>query len=424
MTYKIALKISIYVILVVVLMVSMKPVALKTEFYLWQRAWTPQTQAGIARAVEYANGFMILAGEFDLKEKRLNFRRVHIKWDTLSTPRISVTLVFRIRTPISSFLSAGQIKKVGTFLNDRFNKIIKEAHNKGVQVVGIQLDYDCPTSKLTDYRKLLAYVMTHHPKWIWSITTLPTWSSHADFKKLVASLNYFVLQVYTFERPQQLGDDLAIVHTTQVYDYIKQVSEIKTPYYLALPTYGYAVIFDESGRFVGLEAETPSHQWPPTYAIKEVMSQPTDILPIVTKLKAYPPKGMLGIVWFRLPIDGDMYNWSWPTLRAVMAGKLPTITFQVEVRKVHDSLYEVWVKNPEKSGYFGRIDIIIKQTECRIVAKDTLRGFSERVSDRVHILTGKVPAPNEQAMVTWYNVTNCNKDTTKPFQILEIKALQ
>jgi hypothetical protein len=435
MIYKVKASLIFYIYIILLLFVIIgviiftklpNPIALKTEFYVWQRAWIPETQASIVRAVEYANGFMILAGEIDVKEKHLNFSPIHIKWEALSIPRISVTLVFRIRTPVSSFLSDNKIKKVGTFLTKHFNKIIKEAHSKGVQIVGVQLDYDCPTSRLTDYRKLLTYLITHHPKWIWSITTLPTWLSHADFKKLVARLNYFVLQVYTFERPEQLGDDIAIVHTTQVYNYIKQVSNIKTPYYLALPTYGYAVIFDEYGRFVGLEAETPSHQWPPTYSIKEVMSQPAEIVPIITRLKAYHPKSMLGIVWFRLPVDGDIHNWSWSTLVAVMNGELPLITYQAEVRKSHNGLYDVWVTNAKDSDYLGRIDITIKQTGCRIVAKDTLRGFSKKVSQNgsIHILTGKLPTPSEQVMVAWYNVDCKNTENTKPFKITNIKALQ
>ncbi len=432
---EIILKRSIYVLSVILFFIGVmifirqqKPITLKTEFYVWQRAWTSEVQKGIVRAVEYADGFMVLAGEVDVQKEQLEFRVVPVKWAVLSKNPVPVTVVVRMRTSLHLVLKNDGIEEAVTFLIKHINEIVHAAQAQGVHIAGIQLDYDCPTSRLKDYRTLLKRLIASSSESVWSITTLPTWLSKTEFKKLVAQLSYFVLQVYSFEVPEQLGDDVSIVHTERIPGYIRQAVAVETPFYIALPSYGYAAIFDEQGRFVGLEAETRAQQWPPTYTKKEVMAQPDEIAPVVTQLVAQPPERMLGIVWFRLPVDGDKYNWSWLTLLAVMDGKLPVInTYQVEVRQASDALYEVWVTNHEHSEYHGRIQMTIQQTEeCGVIAEDLLRGFSEKVAERdnVHILTGKVPSPGKQAMVSWYRVACKSVRDNQLFQVSEVKSLQ
>lgn len=408
-----------------VVTIKLKPADLKTEFYIWQRNWTQKVQASVARAAEHANGFMILSGEFDVRKNHMAFSPVHVRWDIFSLSDTVVTLVFRIRTPVSCFLENNGTEQTGAFIEKHLSKIITDVREKGIQVSGVQLDYDCPTSDLSEYGRLLTYLIGLHPDWAWSVTTLPTWLPHEEFEKLVARLDYFVLQTYTFQRPVKLGDDLSVIHTAEIPKYIEQASSAITPFYVALPTYGYAVIFDENGCFTGLEAETASHQWAPAYTVKKVMSQPADIALIVSQLNTDSPKGMLGMAWFRLPVDGDTYNWSWPTLLAVMKGRLPEISYQAELRRVNSGLYEVWVTNPADSGYSGRIKLTIRQTGCHIIAKDMLRDFSEIISEnnRVRILSGKIPLPGRQAMAAWYSV-HCEKTDHEPFQIFKTEVLQ
>jgi hypothetical protein len=412
--------------IVIILMILKEPVVLETQFYVWQRAWSEAVPKAVARATKSADGFMILSGEVDVKEKHLAFHPVAVKWETLANTPVSVTLVIRMRTPVSDLLRQGRVKEVADFLAKQIIGIVEEMQQKPIQVAGIQLDYDCPTAGLMDYRQLLMQLMVRYPHWQWSITTLPTWfNKSVAFKKLVANLDYFVLQVYTFERPSQAN--LAIINTARIPGYLQQAASVNAPFYLALPTYGYAVVFDEQGHFVGLEAETESYRWPTTYSVQEVRSRPAEIVPVINDLNEHPPQGMLGIVWFRLPVEDDRRNWSWTTLQAVMAGRLPEITYyQVEVRQISQILHEIWVTNADNSEYQGRVQFTVKQIDCRLLARDTLRGYSEKVLNQgEYILTGKVPMAGKQVMVAWYSV-NCENtlENNKIFQISQMEALQ
>jgi hypothetical protein len=38
-------------------------------------------------------------------------------------------------------------------------------------------------------------------------------------------------------------------------------------------------------------------------------------------LQQHPPRNLVGIAWFRLPIESDQRAWSWQTWRAVMLGR-------------------------------------------------------------------------------------------------------
>jgi hypothetical protein len=44
-------------------------------------------------------------------------------------------------------------------------------------------------------------------------------------------------------------------------------------------------------------------------------------------------------------VEGDRRNWTWPTLRAVMAGRVPRIDVRAAVRKPEPGLVEVDVTN-------------------------------------------------------------------------------
>ena len=62
-----------------------------------------------------------------------------------------------------------------------------------------------------------------------------------------------------------------------------------------------------------------------------------------------PAPGADGILWYRLPVAGDRLNWSWPTLRAVMAGRAPG-RGRAAVREPEPGLVEIDLVNDGEGG--------------------------------------------------------------------------
>ncbi len=200
-------------------------------------------------------------------------------------------------------------------------ELVSTAGAHGVSARSIQIDYDCPTSGLGEYAALLRQLRTRMPDTELSITALPSWLGARQFRLAARNVSYFVLQVHSLEKPRTVADPIILCDTRKIPGYLRSASALGVPFMLALPTYGYRVSFDEEGRFASLCAEGPFREWRPGFEVRLAMSDPVKIAGVVRALSLSQPAHFLGLVWFRLPVDSDDLNWSWPTLLAVMAGR-------------------------------------------------------------------------------------------------------
>ena len=110
---------------------------------------------------------------------------------------------------------------------------------------------------------------------------------------------------------------------------------------VALPTYGYMIAFDSKGAFAGLSAEGPMRNWQPDMQLREVRSDAAAMAGLVRGWNLERPEPMRGIIWYRLPVEGDVLNWSWPTLSRVMTGETPGSSLRAEVRRPQPGLIEL-----------------------------------------------------------------------------------
>ena len=79
-----------------------------------------------------------------------------------------------------------------------------EGRAKGIALSEIQIDYDCPESKLDDYRALLPLLRKAAAPLPLTFTALPSWmGQRRAFGKLIAAADGYVLQVHSLAPPQQ-----------------------------------------------------------------------------------------------------------------------------------------------------------------------------------------------------------------------------
>ena len=136
-----------------------------------------------------------------------------------------------------------------------------------------------------------------------------------------------MLQIHSVSDPR-----LGLFDAEQGWQWVQQLSKISAvPYLIALPAYGSAVISTASGYKV--ESETPLRdQRQSANAVQELMADPQMLQAFVQKLQNQTDEKLKGIIWFRLPLEGDKRVWPLSTLIAVAQQGVLTPNIELEIR--------------------------------------------------------------------------------------------
>lgn len=381
-----------------------EPRPMEHAYYVWQMQWTDSVREAVAHAAPEADRLMVLLGEVNAVDGALTYVPARPDWQSLARENARTALVLRAGVNLGTFLSDPELGGAAEYLFDILETARSTARDAGVQVVGVQLDYDCPTSKLGDYRRLLNALRSRLTDVDLSITVLPTWIRRWEFGDLVEGLAYYVLQVHSLETPTTVDEPIVLCDTSRIPGYLRHAAWVGVPFYLALPTYGYRVVFDESGTFTALSAEGPAPATDPAHRVRLVIPDPMDIAAVVRSVEEAPPRGCRGFAWFRLPNTGDELNWSWTTLAAVREGRVPRTAFDVEIRNPSPGLYEAWITNTGETRVWDPVAFEVRWTGMQLVAHDVLGGFEgepNRDSKMIR-LTGAPPHDSEPAMAAWF----------------------
>jgi hypothetical protein len=347
--------------------------------------------------------FMALGAEFNAQGDTLHADVFPVDWSAFGKP---VWIVIRAHRLPGIDEPEGRSNAA-----DALAQIARDILANAGDAQGVQIDYDCATANLPHYADLMDALRGRLPDTPLSITALPTWLPQRSFKDLVADLDHFVLQAHSLERPDHIDDPVTLCNTAKVSGWVARADELGVPFYVALPTYGYRLLFDERGAFAGIRAEQDEQNLL-GHTVKEVYADPAAIAGIVRTTMAKPPRHCRGFVWFRLPVEGDRLNWTWPTLARVMDGRAPDSEIHIEVRSPQPDLHEVWVAN--RGGYRPAepLRIAVEWTYSEMVAHDALGGF--RCNAESHVdsarITGPAPAPGDERMAAWYRFAPMGND--------------
>lgn len=363
---------------------------------------------------------MVFAAEAGWADGRLNFRTMEVDWPALASTHKPVILVVRMGVEFARLLQAPDGGGVASALAQKLESLTKTVGERGVAVAGIQLDYDCPTAQVRGYARLMQELHRQMPATRWSVTTLPDWLRSRSFRSLVKGLDFFVLQVHSFRKPAGPDDAKVLCDPVKIPEWSRQAARAGAPFYLALPTYGYQMIFDSAGRFAGLIAENRAVMRPRDgMRVTTVSSNPEAMAGIVRELRG----GRLGascrgIAWFRLPVETDRLNWSWPALRAVMNGRVPTTRYAAEVRSVSADLFELRVRNAGERDDAASLSLTLALPDRPLIARDLMNGYGEG-EDRATI-SGPAPRLGRPILAGWFRFAPSTSDLSTSFTVQRI----
>lgn len=290
--------------------------ALKMEGYVWQSPDRAEVMAGAERA----------AAALDA----LRFRAAEMRW---TGARLETEQVISDKLPVQG---CGLVVRIGAsaatldWTSER--RVEVAAVVARLAALGpreIQIDYDCPQSRLGLYRELLddwrkaAGAVPLMP------TALPSWLEGEGFAELARESPGYVLQVHSLQLPESPGEPVVLLDPEAARRAVAKAAALDVPFRVALPTYGCEVWFDDAGQVVEVVSEDEGPGFRPA-GRSFAYADPAEAAALVAGWESEGLETLTGLVWYRIPVAGDRRNWRWETLEKVVSGEVPKAVVEVE----------------------------------------------------------------------------------------------
>lgn len=383
------------------------------EAYVWQRQWTSAVRAAIAETSPLS-GLVVLGAEVDFRRQPVRVARVTLDPSLRGRP---VGVALRVHTFPGRFADSPEAVRLVAGLS---RGLVQEARRAGIPLSEVQLDYDCPDSRLEDYPTLIAAVRKETAPVPVTITALPSWLRRQEaFGGLVAAADGYVLQVHSLSPPA--GPDapdtpLTICDPEAARQAVEKAARFRQPFRVALPTYGYSVAFDARGRRAGVSAEGPPLLPPPGGSLRTVRSDPAAMAALVDAWTEDRPAELAGVIWYRLPLESDRLNWPAATFRAVLAGRTPRVEVAAEVRRPEPGLFEIDLVNRGEAEAPWPAWVRVRWRHPRTHAADGLADYRiARTAPREIQLARAFPdgapgRPGDRRTVAWLRLAPASGD--------------
>lgn len=363
--------------------------ALPHDAYIWQRAWTPPVVAAARQSSDIVRSWRILLAESDQAGR---WTAVAVPWAEIASAQRPIVGVVRIDGRLDEQRMAALLDQI-------------VARIASAPLAGIEIDYDCPTSKLPSYARFLADLRARLPRaTALSITALPTWMNSTALERLTRDLDEIVLQVHAVDDPRR-----GLFDADQAERWVRAFGRrIQRPFRVALPAYDVRVTWRPDGRLSSVEGEMPLLTGA---ANGEVLSaSPQAVLGFVRTLQRVGPTGLAGIVWFRLPTDVDARAWSLSTWRAVIAGELPPA--RVKARLTEAEQAGLWTVSVSNDGDVDSAMPRLVRLDAACELADGANGY--RLADTRPLMLEATGAErlraHRQRIVGWARCTAPRKD--------------
>jgi hypothetical protein len=346
--------------------------ALPQEVYIWQRSWTEPVRESVRQHATHFASVVVLAAEVTWHDQKPAVIRVAVDYPTLAKTATPVGITLRIG-PFGGPFAADDA--TGNFLTGLAASLIAEARANQVEPRELEIDFDCAESKLDGYRVWVEAIQRQVAPVPVAITALPSWLNAAAFPALAHTASNYVLQVHSLERPKNFTAPFTLCDPQAAQLAVAQAVRIGVPFRVALPTYGYVLAFDRNGKFFDLSAEGPRKNWPVTTQVREIRADPIAIGGLVQNWSTNHPALLRGLIWYRLPVNGDNLNWRWPTLNAMLDARVLREQFRAEAHRVEPGLVEINLVNHGDLDIPSRFALEVHWSNARLIAGDGLRGF-------------------------------------------------
>jgi hypothetical protein len=348
--------------------------ALPSDAYVWQRNWNTDTRDAIGKSQSQLHSLVALGAEVSFRNGRPIVVSVPVDWALLQKAHGSAGAALRIGPYTGPFAATDATCRL---LCDLAESQTSNARRAGVTLAELQIDFDCPTSKLHGYQIWVESIRQRIAPVKLTITALPTWLADPAALPLLRATDGFVLQVHSLEKPAGIDAPMTLCDPVAAKAAVERAESIGVPFRVALPTYGYLAAFSDAGELLGISAEGPSRTWPAGVRLKVVRSDPVVIAGLVREWTVHRPPHLVGIIWYRLPCDEDQLNWRAETLACVMRGKTPSPHLVVEVRRSEARLDEVTLRNDGSADALLPENVRVRCDDAEIIASDALGGFEQ-----------------------------------------------
>ena len=308
------------------------PHPLTHEAYLWQDPARPAAITAITRARGHLDGICVLVAEGGWKHGKLTLRKC------AEAPR---------GDGFSYVIRLGQSTAGLDWTGDHGSAVSAlVAELAALHPREIQIDYDCPSRRLSDYKQFLLTLQKSAADVRLTFTALPSWLDTPTFEPLAKAFPGYVLQVHALELPESPEVPLVLCDPTVAHRAVKRASSYGVAFRVALPTYGSEALFGADGKVLDVISEDQTSIAPERITMRSrVFADPVVMADLVRQWTAQAPPEMRGICWYRLPVQGDRRNWSWETFVAVIQGHASPAQLEVRAEKTSGSAHDVVIVN-------------------------------------------------------------------------------
>ncbi|MGE8414951.1 MAG: DUF3142 domain-containing protein [Pseudomonas sp.] len=333
---------------------------LDQQLYIWQRQWTPAHAAALAGSRADFSTVRVLALQ---AFPQAGWSRARIDADVLRQDGRPVIAVVRLDGQLPSLNQDEILAQV--------QQLLADWQGQGLTLAGLEIDHDAGSARLPGYAELLARLRAQLPASLaLSITALPAWLDSRELPALLAQVDSSVLQVHAVSDPRR-----GLFDPGQAEQWARRWARVTDkPFYLAVPAYGVALLSASEGAPL-VESEAPIAR---RGERRELMADPGQLSVLASTLRNDPPPHLAGLIWFRLPLKGDVRAWSLETLRAVARGDTLDSRLSISLHE-QDGLFDIRLSNP------GNLDRPLPEQLTLAVAQcdgfDGLGGYTAQLHD-------------------------------------------
>ena len=368
------------------------------EVYVWLRVWTEQVDRSVTERLPYFARATVLVAE--VNRDRSGGWKIEMFADPLAyAKKHEVALAIRI----GSGSGAGETGNLG-WDPAAVEKVLKTLRPMSKHTKTFQIDYDCPTGKLANYVKLCVVLKKEFPDHAFEITCLPDWLDREDFQALVNSVDRFVMQVHGVSGYGGAGTlcDPRLAQLTA-----ERCGEFGVPYLIALPTYRHAVRRNAEGKVIEVVSEGGGMK--PGVAYELMSARQDEMAQLVRAWKVDRPAFMQGVIWYRLPVEGERMNWTWSSLQRVMCGEEVDLSWKVRFDREANGSYVMVLEDDTEASLEWPTALHVSWSSGFCVASDTGREYQFESMDRQRGVTCRWKAidprpvpPGVKIKVAWF----------------------
>ena len=371
------------------------------SLYVWNRDWHSRDITESAKVFADSD-FYFLAVEFTGKSTD----RV-VPAESFFRLKNPMTPVFRIH--LDCFRKYYKdIPSLAERIKKEYACIKNKALKAGKRLRTLQVDLDCPVSKLDAYADLMRALEQNLPEGtVLSFTALPCHLKSWSFTKLAESADFYVLQVHGLEVPQNISDKVSVYNHRTAENAVTLAETLGCPYLLALPDYAYQLNFDsETGKFLYLNAEKIPEQ--SEKVVAETTVPDWNAVSRMVKLAGKELKSCSGIIWFRMPVYGDRFCLDSESLLELQRGEIPLQRITAELEQQKNGTFLLMIKNKGILD-IGKVVVNIKWKSSEGIY-DLFQGWHTESETPLcgmpSVIAGSIPSPGIKVPVGWFRPEN------------------